>query len=138
MPVSCIVETIRPDARDIRSLGVDGHVLAIRGEVLPIVRLGALLGLEIGPFDPAGKVLVHMSIGGTSPIALAVDSISDQRQVVIKSLEANYGSIPGISAATILGDGTIALILDPEHLARMAARPDAAPAAPRPLEYANG
>jgi two-component system chemotaxis sensor kinase CheA len=48
--------------------------------------------------------------------ALAVDVIHDQRQVVIKSLEENYGVIPGISAATILGDGRIALIVDPEEI----------------------
>ena len=55
-----------------------------------------------------------------SAIALRVSAIHDQRQVVIKSLESNYAAIPGISAATILGDGKIALILDPEEVIKLA------------------
>jgi len=123
MPLSCIVETIRPRPEDIRPFGREGFVLAIRGAYMPVVSLGALLGLDRGQIRPEKSVLVHISTGGASPIAVSVDDISDQRQVVIKSLEPNYGSIPGVSAATILGDGKIALIIDPDALAKMASKP---------------
>ena len=123
MPLSCIVETIRPRPEDIRAFGRDGQVLAIRGSYLPIVSLGSLLGIKRDPCRADEHVLVHISTGGASPIAVSVDDISDQRQVVIKSLEPNYGSIPGVSAATILGDGKIALIIDPDALAKMANKP---------------
>lgn len=123
MPLSCIVETIRPHPNDIRPFGKDRHVLAIRGSYLPIVSLSDLLGLPMKDCEVSNNVLVHISTGGASPIAISVDDISDQRQVVIKSLEPNYGTIQGVSAATILGDGKIALIIDPDEVAKMATKP---------------
>lgn len=124
LPLSCIIETIRPRPSDIRPLGSRGHVLAIRGAYIPVVSLGAILGLDSAGLNPERTVLVHIQSGGASPVAVSVDHISDQRQVVMKSLEANYGAIPGVSAATILGDGKIALIVDPDAVSRMAMETD--------------
>ena len=66
-------------------------------------------------------VLLLVEADDESSWALAVDQIFDQRQVVIKGLESNYGHVPGVAAATILGDGNIALIIDPEETARRSA-----------------
>jgi two-component system chemotaxis sensor kinase CheA len=66
-----------------------------------------------------------------SQCALVVDAVHDQRQVVIKGLDSNYGQVPGVSAATVLGDGQIALILDPDAIAAHRASPSA-PSLPRP------
>ncbi len=121
MPLSCIVETIKPDQKDIRPIGAGGEVLSIRGAFIPVICLAQLLGSNGGRRDTQNAVLVHIQTGGSNPIAVAVEDISDQRQVVIKSLEPNYGSIPGVSAATILGDGKIALIVDPDAVSKMAA-----------------
>ena len=127
LPLSAIVETILPKAAELRPLGRGGHVLSIRGDYVPVIGLGGILGLDATPFDPAGKTLVLIRTNGSPQVALAVQSISDQRQVVIKSLESNYGAIPGISAATILGDGHIALIVDPDAVVAMAGVGGASP-----------
>ena len=127
LPLSAIVETILPKAAELRPLGRSGHVLSIRGDYVPVIGLGGILGLDAAPFDPAGKTLVLIRTNGSPQVALAVQSIFDQRQVVIKSLESNYGAIPGISAATILGDGHIALIVDPDAVVAMAGIGSATP-----------
>ncbi|SHI75584.1 chemotaxis protein CheA [Wenxinia saemankumensis] len=122
LPLHSILETIRPNTRDVRPLGAEGHVLSIRGSYVPIISLAHVLGLSDEPFDPQSCIFVLIRTEGSSPVSLAVDSISDQRQVVIKSLEGNYGTIPGISAATILGDGKIALIVDTDTVVVLAAQ----------------
>lgn len=116
VPLTSISETIKPHPDSIHMLGADGPVVLVRGEFIPVVDVGAALALRapLGHFDSQVFVLVeHETLGMR---AFAVDSILDQRQVVIKSLEQNYQRVDGIAAATIQGDGTIALILDPEML----------------------
>lgn len=83
---------------------------------VPIIGLSDMLGLARSNEHPAGGVYVLVRSEADDLVALSVDDISDQRQVVIKSLEGNYGAIPGISAATILGDGRVALIIDTEAI----------------------
>ncbi|GGL69737.1 chemotaxis protein CheA [Wenxinia marina] len=122
LPLYSILETIRPQARNVTPLGRGGHVLSIRGAYVPIVSLAHVLGLASEPFDPTRSIFVLIRADGSQPVALAVEAISDQRQVVIKSLEGNYGRIPGISAATILGDGKIALIVDTDTVVAIAAQ----------------
>jgi two-component system chemotaxis sensor kinase CheA len=120
IPISSILETIRPNARDIHVVGTDSEVVSVRGAYVPIVDVADSLGLSI-PADKKGTgILLLVSTEMQGLTALRVTSIHDQRQVVIKSLESNYAAIPGVSAATILGDGKIALILDPEELIRLA------------------
>lgn len=116
VPIASIVETIRPGESELHRFGVDGDLLAIRGSYVPIVDVAESLGLPPAAARVADQVLLLVQTEGQSQCALAVDGISDQRQVVIKSLEGNYGAVPGISAATILGDGKIALIIDPEAI----------------------
>jgi two-component system chemotaxis sensor kinase CheA len=116
VPISSIVETIKPRPSEVFQIGDNNPVLRVRGEYVPIVDVAAALG-QIGNADPLNeKVLLLVTTEKLAQCAFVVDSISDQRQVVIKSLQGDYGKIPGISAATILGDGKIALIVDPDGI----------------------
>lgn len=115
LPLSCIIETMRPSASQIHVLGRNERLIASRGALIPIIDVAEWFGFApIEKLDRTVLILVEYDSGRTA--ALAVDRIHDQRQVVIKSLEDNYGSVPGVSAATILGDGRIALIIDPEEI----------------------
>jgi two-component system chemotaxis sensor kinase CheA len=131
VPISVIIETLQPKAADIRPLGPQGTVLAVRGSHVPFVDVASALNWESAGDGPLGGVtlLVESEIGGLA--ALRVDAIQGQRQVVIKSLEQNYRQVDGVAAATILGDGRVALILDVDGL--IAARRKAASARFNPL-----
>ena len=120
IPIASILETIRPSAKDIHVIGTDSHVVSVRGSYVPIVDVAEGLGLTNRRDDDETGILLLVSTEMQGLTALRVSAIHDQRQVVIKSLESNYAAIPGVSAATILGDGKIALILDPEELIRLA------------------
>ncbi|ATG45528.1 chemotaxis protein CheA (plasmid) [Phaeobacter sp. BS52] len=124
VPITSIVETMRGSDDMVNNLGADGTLLSIRGNFVPVCDVGGALGLAKADHDqpPGVYLLVETETGQRS--ALAVDDIHDQRQVVIKSLDGVCGNIPGVAAATILGDGKIAMILDPESI--LAASPSAA------------
>jgi two-component system, chemotaxis family, sensor kinase CheA len=113
-PLTGIVETLRPKPDEVRSLGPRSAVLAVRGAHVPLIDVGVALGLRQHAIDPTSGVALLVEGEGASRAALVVDEIQGQRQVVIKSLEANFQRVPGIAAATILGDGRVALILDIE------------------------
>ncbi|MFW2588149.1 chemotaxis protein CheA [Sagittula sp. SSi028] len=119
IPISTILETIRPNFNDIHMVGTDSHVVSVRGSYVPIVDVAASLGLHGTTKTDDLGILLLVSTEMQGLTALRVTAIHDQRQVVIKSLESNYAAIPGVSAATILGDGKIALILDPEEIIRL-------------------
>jgi two-component system chemotaxis sensor kinase CheA len=110
-PLTAIIETLQPRAGEVKMLG-QGMVLSVRGAYVPLIDVGAALGYRQGRPDPTEGValLVESDVGGRA--ALLVDAIQGQRQVVIKSLEANYQQVEGVAAATILGDGRVAFILD--------------------------
>ena len=128
VPITVIVETLQPKASDIRGLGPEGTVLAVRGSHVPMVDVGQALKFPTQGNARAGvTLLVESELGGL--IALRVDAIQGQRQVVIKSLEQNYRQVGGIAAATILGDGRVALILDVDGLVATR-RPAVAPQQP--------
>jgi two-component system chemotaxis sensor kinase CheA len=112
VPLTAIIETLQPKAAEVHGMGGMARVISIRNKFTPLVDVGLELGYRNEPGDPSSSValLVEQEGGGRS--ALLVDAIQGQRQVVIKSLEANYRHVPGIAAATILGDGRVALILD--------------------------
>jgi two-component system chemotaxis sensor kinase CheA len=112
VPLTAVVETLLPKKEDIHALGPDASVISIRGEFIPIIDVGVELGFRDEPSDYNKSVLLSVETDEGERCALLVDAIQDQRQVVIKSLEDNYGNVPGIAAATILGDGRIALIVD--------------------------
>ena len=122
VPLTAIVESLRPVAAEVKKLGAQGGVLAVRDAYVPLVDIGRVLGFQAAEINPAEGVvlLVDSEVGGRA--ALVADSIHGQRQVVIKSLESNYQQVPGIAAATILGDGRVALILDVDALVAMRKR----------------
>ncbi|MFT6088356.1 chemotaxis protein CheA [Sulfitobacter sp.] len=116
VPISTIVETIRPDASQIHQIGPSSRMIAARDKMVPIIELGQVFGYEGGSAPPNGHILIVVEGEKGEHFALAVDQIRDQRQVVIKSLESNYGHVPFVAAATILGDGQIALIIDLDEI----------------------
>lgn len=132
VPIASILETIRPQTADLAKIGPNNDLLRIRGEYVPIVDLADRLGGGPSTKDLCQRVLLLVHSETVAQCALAVDEIFDQRQVVVKSMIGNYGAIPGVSGATILGDGKIALIVDPEYVTAGAST--AAPQGPNATE----
>lgn len=112
VPLTAIVETLQPKQADVHGMGGDSRVIAIRDRFVPLIDVGQVLGYRYDAADPMTRVALLVETEGGARNALLVDAIQGQRQVVIKSLEANYGRVPGIAGATILGDGRVALIVD--------------------------
>lgn len=119
IPLVNITESIRPKVGQVQSIVGEGEVVNVRGRVLPIVRLYEVLAVTPRVTDPTQSLLVIVE-NGRNQVALLVDELVGQHQVVIKSLEANYQRVDGVSGATIMGDGRVALILDVPGLVRMA------------------
>ena len=105
-----------PKPQDVKAFGSTGMLLNVRGSYVPLVSVGKLLQVPGASYDLNNSVVILVESEGIGRMALAVDAIVGQRQVVIKSFEANIGHIEGIAAATILGDGRVALILDIDGL----------------------
>jgi two-component system chemotaxis sensor kinase CheA len=112
VPLTAIVETLQPKVADVHGFGGGARVIAIRNMFTPLIDVGRELGYRSEAADPLTGVALLVESEGSVRSALLVDAIQGQRQVVIKSLEANYRHVHGIAAATILGDGRVALILD--------------------------
>ncbi len=121
VPLTAIIETLQPRRGDVHGFGDQptdaARVVAIRGTWVPLVDVSVALGFRTAPLDEPGAVALLVEGEGGRRAALLVDAILGQRQVVIKSLEANYRPVPGVAAATILGDGRVALILDVDAVA---------------------
>lgn len=115
IPLSHIVESLRPAPGAVRTMGTGCSLFDVRGTYVPVHRVATQLGIPAAETDPALAVLIVVESDGGQTV-LMVDAIQDQRQVVVKSLEANYEAIHGIAGATILGDGRVALILDVDAL----------------------
>ena len=120
IPLGVIVETLKPRAQDVFPLDRDTNLLALRGGYVPMVDVAASLGYCEEPLEPEQGVALLVEGEGGVRAVLLVDAIHGQRQVVIKSLEANYRAVPGIAAATVMGDGRVALILDVDAVVRNA------------------
>ena len=120
VPLSSILETATLTDEDIRALGPNTNVIHVRGTFVPLYDLGAELGYRAPKTSYSGGIVLLTAQENGTRSALVVDSILEQRQVVIKGLQRSYGHIPGVAAATILGDGQIALILDPADLVQNA------------------
>ena len=116
VPLTSVVETLKPVIGDVCRVDQDSWALHSRGEFIPIVDVAYELGVRGKLTEIGDKVILITGSEDGAQSALIIDSVQDQRQVVIKSLETNYGEVPGIAAATILGDGRIALILDIDML----------------------
>lgn len=121
MPMSAIVECLRPSRADISNLIGTRGMLKLRGNLLPLVSLADLLAIESSATKGQDRVVIITEAGDERPFGIIVDELCGHQQVVIKSIEESYGSIPGIAAATILGNGRVAFILDVEKLSELAA-----------------
>jgi two-component system chemotaxis sensor kinase CheA len=111
LPLNYVIESLQPLARDIHSITSDEHVMHVRGEYLALIELHKLFEVADAVEDPVQGIAVIVQADGTR-FALLVDQLLGQHQVVVKNLETNYRKVAGISAATILGDGNVALIVD--------------------------
>ena len=116
VPLNAISETLTLPPGALERLGPGTSVISVRNELVPLIDLGVELGYRPpkANYDGAIALLIVQEDGSRS--AMVVDGIDDQRQVVIKGLQDSYGNVPGVAAATILGDGQIALILDTSDL----------------------
>jgi two-component system chemotaxis sensor kinase CheA len=116
IPLTAIVETVKHESSRIHHLGDYSFVLRVRDVLVPLIDVGAELGVRPPSSQVRQGVAILIETANGSRSALLVDNIQDQRQVVIKSLETNYKRVDGIAAATILGDGRVAMILDVDAL----------------------
>lgn len=119
IPINNIIETMRPKADAVQSVANGSSVLNVRGEFIPVLYLYQLFNIQEACTE-AHKALVVLVESGVQTIGLVVDELVGQQQVVIKTLEENTDPIPGISGATILGDGKVSLILDTGALTALA------------------
>lgn len=119
LPLNHVTESLLPETTRSHSVAGEGAVVEVRGEYLPLVELAEVLGSTVVR-DDAGIVVLVESAGERA--GLRVDALLGDRQVVVKSLEANYRKVPGLSGATILGDGAVALIVDVAEVVRLASR----------------
>lgn len=122
VPLTTIIESLRPRQEDVKSVAGSGRVVFVRGEYLPLVALHEVFALTPQSDRPEQGILIIVDTE-CGRAALFVDELLGQRQVVIKSLESNYRKVPGISAATIMGDGSVSMILDVSEVVRLAKRP---------------
>lgn len=116
IPLTAIVETIKHEQSRIHHVGEYSFVLRVRDALVPLIDVGAELGVRPPSAEVRQGVAILIETANGTRSALLVDNIQDQRQVVIKSLETNYTRVDGIAAATILGDGRVAMILDVDAL----------------------
>ncbi len=111
LPLNSVVESLQPQQADVKSMAGNARLMHVRGEFLPLLSLRELFGV-VGRDLPLEQGIVVIAEADGRQVALIVDELVGQQQVVIKSLERNYRRVSGISGATILGDGRVALILD--------------------------
>lgn len=118
VPLSAIISTLQPRQEDIYRLAGEEKMLLVRGEYLPLVELHQVFSIAGAESDFTKSIVLIIQHAGHR-FALLVDKLVGQQQVVVKNIESNYRKIPGISAATIMGDGSVALILDVTELQKM-------------------
>ncbi len=112
IPLTAIVESLRPQAADIHPVVGRGNVLMLRGEYLPLIYLHKVFSIANAIDDPCKGIVIIVHSESAGQIGIVVDELLGQQQVVVKSLEANYDPVDGVGGATILGNGRVALILD--------------------------
>jgi two-component system chemotaxis sensor kinase CheA len=118
VPLTFITESLQPTAEEIKTIAGKGRVVHVRGEYLPLIALHEVFSITPHVAEPCQGIVVLLEAEGKKA-ALFVDELVGQHQVVIKSLESNYRKVQGVSAATIMGDGKVALILDIGALVRI-------------------
>lgn len=117
LPLSYVIESLQPAHADIKEISGHGNVVKVRDDYLPIIPLYQMFGISPKHTDPSKGILVVLQVEDKKA-ALFVDELVGQQQVVVKNLESNYRKVAGISGATILGDGSVSLILDVSNLLR--------------------
>lgn len=120
LPLACVVESLSVVADQIHTLPGHGDALRVREEYLPVLHLAKLFPPQ-KPREQASGIAVIVETDGSKAVLL-VDELVGQQQVVVKSLETNFRKVPGLSGATVMGDGSVALILDVAHLVRLSGR----------------
>ncbi|AOY95310.1 chemotaxis protein CheA [Cupriavidus sp. USMAA2-4] len=121
LPLNCVMESLQPKADDVRTAANTERVMHVRGEYLPLLELHRVFDVADAVREPTQGIAVILQAEGKR-FALLVDQLIGQHQVVLKNLETNYRKVPCISAATILGDGSVALIVDVGALQRTGVR----------------
>ncbi|RPE03055.1 chemotaxis protein CheA [Candidatus Pantoea deserta] len=111
LPLNAVMESLQPRSEELKPLAGGECVLEVRGEYLPLVELWNVFDVQGAKTEATQGIVVILQSAGKR-YALLVDQLIGQHQVVVKNLESNYRKVPGISAATILGDGSVALIVD--------------------------
>jgi two-component system chemotaxis sensor kinase CheA len=119
LPLASIVESIRPDQRQVRTVTGGAQVVAVRGEFIRLIPLHRILNVPGAILEPWKALVVVIETENGSKAGLVVDELIGQQQVVVKSLAENSEAVSGISGATILGNGRVALILDIEGVCGM-------------------
>jgi two-component system chemotaxis sensor kinase CheA len=117
LPLNFVMESLQPVAEDIYTVANGERVVRVRGEYLPLVALHEVFSVEGARTEPTQGIVTIMQTEGRR-FAMLIDELVGQQQVVVKNLETNYRKVRGISAATILGDGSVALIVDVAALNR--------------------
>lgn len=118
IPLGFIIESFQPKAGDVNDISGQGQVVHVRGEYLPMISLYQVFNIKPKITDPTEGILVLLETEGKK-VALFVDELVGQHQVVIKSLETNYRKVVGVSGATIMGDGRVAMIMDVGSLVKL-------------------
>jgi two-component system chemotaxis sensor kinase CheA len=121
IPISSVVESLRPDKKDIKTLEEKAEVINVRGEYIPLLRLNGLLGIASWKKDPWDAIVV-VTVHEGKKYCLMVDDLIGQQQIVIKNLGNATPRIRDIAGGTILGDGKVALVLDVPGIVEMATR----------------
>ncbi|HKZ11294.1 MAG TPA: chemotaxis protein CheA [Rhodanobacteraceae bacterium] len=120
LPVTAVIESLQPRDRDLHGTAGGDLLLKVREDYLPIVAVHEAMGVSEACVDATRAIAVVVQ-GRGRRYALLVDELVGQQQVVVKNLETNYRKVPGVSAATIMGDGSVALILDVNDLCQITA-----------------
>ncbi|WP_426265869.1 chemotaxis protein CheA [Sphingomonas sp. LHG3443-2] len=130
LPLQSVVESVRPEPGQVSALTPDSEVIELRGSYLPLRRLAEFFGIRGAEEKPENGLVIVVEDGSAGQVGLFVDTVDDRREVVIKSLDQNLHPIRGLGGATVLGDGSIALILDVDAII------GTAPAVRQPRELA--
>ena len=119
LPLGSVVESFQVESGTVQTIGGTGRVVRVRGEYMPVVALDEAFSVPREAGATGSEIMVLVEAEGART-ALLVDELLGQHQVVVKNLEANYRRVPGVSGATILGDGRVALIIDVGSLVKRA------------------
>jgi two-component system chemotaxis sensor kinase CheA len=122
IPLASVVESLQMSGDQVKTIANQGKVVEVRNEYLPVAPLSEIFQVpKKNEFDmeSSGGIMVVVEVDG-SRTAMLVDELVGQHQVVVKNLESNYKRVQGVSGATILGDGRVALIIDVSGVAKRA------------------